>query len=135
VLPSTAPEFQGIAISSAPAGEMAAQLKGVTERYLVDLRLDARTLTFTNGADGVHQAKVEYVIMAYDADGKRLNFVDRSYAIDIKPDDFADRMKNGVRSRIAIDVPAGHDFLRIAIEDLNAGRAGSLEVPLDVASK
>ena len=133
VLPSTAPELQGIAMSSAPAGEMAAQLTGATARYLVDLRIDAHTLTFTDESDGVHQAQVEFVIMAYDGDGKRLNYVDRSYAINVKPEEFTDRMTNGVRSRLAIDVPAGHDFLRVAVEDLTAGHAGSLEVPIDVA--
>lgn len=135
VLPSTAPELQGIAMSSAPAGEMAAQLKGVTARYLVDLRVDAHTLIFTNESGGVHQAQLEYVIMAYDSDGKRLNYVDRSYAINVKPEEFADRMNNGVRGRIAIDLPAGHNFLRVAVEDLNAGHAGSLEIPIHIAGQ
>lgn len=135
VLPSTAPEFQGIPIPSAPAGEMAGSLKGVIERYLVDFTVDAHTLEFTNESGGVHQARVEFLVLAYDSEGKRVNYVDRGYAINIKPEEYDERMHDGLRGRLAIDLPAGHEFLRIAVEDLNAARAGSLEVPLDVAAE
>jgi VWFA-related protein len=135
VLPSTAPEFQGIPIPSAPAGEMAASLKGVTKRYLVDLTVDPQTLTFTNGSGGVHQAQLEFLLTAYDNDGKRLNYVDRSYAINIKPEEFAGRMKTGVRGRLALDLPVGNLSLRVVVEDLVAGKAGSLEIPVVVSAE
>lgn len=135
VLPTTAPEFQGIPISSAPAGEMAAAMTGVTKRYLVDMTVDAHTLSFNNDANGVHQAQVEYLLMAYDKDGKRVNYVDRSFAINIKPEEFAERMKTGVRGRLALDLPVGALSLRVVVEDLIAGKAGSLEVPLVVPAE
>ena len=135
VLPSTAPEFQGIPIPNAPAGEMATSLKGVTKRYLVDLTVDPHTLAFTNEAGGVHQAQLEFLLMAYDSDGKRVNYVDRGYAINIKPEEFAERMNSGVRGRLALDLPAGNLSLRVVVEDLVAGKAGSLEVPLTVSAK
>ena len=134
VLPSTAPEFQGIAVSSAPAGEMATSLKGVTKRYLVDMTVDPHTLTFTNEPGGVHEAQLEFLLEAFDSDGKRVNYVDRGYAINIKPEEFAERMNTGVRGRLALDLPAGKLSLRVVVEDLIAGRAGSLEVPLTVSA-
>jgi VWFA-related protein len=135
VLPSTAPEYQGIAIPSAPAGEMAAALTGITKRYLVDMTVDPHTLAFNNEAGGVHQAQLEFLLMAYDSDGKRVNYVDRSYAINIKPDEFAERMSSGVRGRLALDLPAGNLSLRVVVEDLIAGRSGSLEVPVTVSAR
>ena len=132
VLPVTDAAFQGIAITNAPAGEMAASLKGPTTRYLADLTVDARGLAFNDAPAGVHQAQLEFVLTAYDADGKRENFVDRSYAINIKPEEFAQRMASGIRARLALDLPAGRSYLRVAVEDLIAGHAGSLEVPVAV---
>jgi VWFA-related protein len=135
VLPTTAPEFQGIPVSSAPAGELAASLKGVTKRYLVDMTVDPHTLTFTNDSGGAHQAQLEFLLEAFDSDGKRVNYVDRSYAINIKPDEFAARMNTGVRGRLALDLPAGNLTLRVVVEDLVAGKAGSLEVSFAVSAK
>jgi hypothetical protein len=135
ILPSTAPEFQGIPMPSAPAGAMAAALKGVTKRYLVDMTVDPHTLAFNEESGGLHQAQLEFLLMAYDSDGKRVNYVDRSYAINIKAEEFAERMNSGVRGRLALDLPAGNLSLRIVVEDLIAGHAGSLEVPVTVSAE
>jgi VWFA-related protein len=134
VLPATDPVFQGIPISNTPSGEMAASLKGPTRCYLVDLTVDPHGLVFNDEAGGVRQAQVEFVLEAYDSDGKLENYVDRSYAINIKPEDFAQKMETGVRARLALDLPEGHSFMRVAVEDLIAGNAGSLEVPVTVVA-
>lgn len=73
--------------------------------------------------------------MGYDADGKRLNFVDRGLAISMKPDLYAKRLQTGMPLRTAIDLPKGEVFLRIAVRDVTAEKIGSLEVPLRVAAK
>jgi VWFA-related protein len=134
VLPATDPAFQGIPISNTPSGEMAASLKGPTRCYLVDLTVDPHGLLFNDEAGGARQAQVEFVLEAYDGDGKRENYVDRSYAINIKPEDFAQKMETGIRARLALDLPEGRSFMRVAVEDLVAGHAGSLEVPVNVVA-
>ncbi len=131
VLPTSDPAFQGIAIANAPQGALAASLKGPTQCYLADLTVDAHGVAFNNGPGGMHQAQLEFLLMAYDADGKRENYVDRSYAINIKPEDFAKRMESGIRARLALDLPEGRSSMRVVVQDLIAGRAGSLEVPVD----
>jgi hypothetical protein len=45
------------------------------------------------------------------------------------------KLKTGIHARFGFDLPAGHGFLRIAVEDLKASSAGSVEVPLSVAEK
>ena len=99
------------------------------------MTVDAHTLAFENESRGVHQAQLEFLLMAFDRDGKRVNYVDRSYAINIKPEEYAERMKSGVRGRLALDLPAGDLSLRLVVEDLVAGHAGSLEVPLTVPAE
>ena len=131
VLPSSDPAFQGIAIANAPQGALAASLKGPTQCYLVDLTVDAHGVAFNNGAGGMHQAQLEFLLMAYDADGKRENYVDRSYAINIKPEEFDQKMNSGIRARLALDLPEGRSFMRVVVQDLIAGHGGSLEVPVN----
>ncbi len=131
VLPSSDPAFQGIPIANAPQGALAGSLKGPTQCYLVDLTVDAHGVVFTSGAGGVHQAQLEFLLMAYDADGKRENYVDRGYAINIKPEDFAQKLESGIRARLALDLPEGHSSVRVVVQDLIAGHAGSLEVPVN----
>jgi hypothetical protein len=36
---------------------------------------------------------------------------------------------------MALDLPSSEGFLRIAVQDLAAGRAGSLEIPVTEAAK
>ena len=135
VLAATDPAFQGTKFSEAPAGEMSASLKAPIQRAIVDLTVDAHGVAFDEIPDGAHQARLEFVLVAYDPDGKRLNYFDRGFAMKVLPGQFTQTMTNGLRVRLALDLPAGQDFLRIAVHDLAADRAGSLEVPVSVASK
>jgi hypothetical protein len=135
VLPATDPLLQGVDLDKGPAGIMAADLKQPVHRYVVDLNMDAHGLTFDEMPDGVHHAQVEFVLVAYDTDGKRVNYLDRSCTIKIKPEKFARTMAHGIPMRLELDLPTGQGSLRIAVNDPTAGRTGSLEVPLAVAAR
>jgi hypothetical protein len=132
VLPATDPLFQGVKLPETP-GETASKLKKPVHRYVVDLIVDARSLAFDETPDGVHQARMEFALVAYDAEGNRLNYLNPSYAVKIQPNQFAQIQANGVRVRFAFDLPAGQVSLRIAVHDMGSGRAGSLEVPLAIS--
>ena len=77
VLPADDPAAKGVKISPDPAGFTAASLKGPVKRYLVDYAVDIHPLAFAATPDGVRHARLEFVVIAYDADGKRLNYADR----------------------------------------------------------
>lgn len=134
VLSATDPAFGGMKMLDGPAGDMTTSLKGKTHRYIADLAVDPHGLAFDNMPDGVRQAQLEFVMVAYDAEGKRLNYVDRSFAVNIKPEQFAQKMADGIQARLTLDLPEGQEFLRIAVQDLVAGRAGALELPVAVAA-
>ncbi len=133
VLPATDPAFAALNVNNVLAGEMAKSLKE-PRLYVADLTVDAHSLVFSSLPDDVRQAQVEFVLLAFDADGKRVNYVDHSYAINLIPDEFARVMQNGVHGRLALDVPASRCSLRIVVADLEAGRTGSLEVQLAKAN-
>jgi VWFA-related protein len=134
-LPATDPLFKDLKMSDQPAGEAASTLKGPLHRYIVDLKVDAHWLSFEKTPDGAHKASVEFVLAAYDDHSHSVNHVDKGFQINIKPEQYFGVMASGIPIRMAIDLPPGEFALRIAVHDLDAGRAGSLEVPLTVAAK
>lgn len=130
VLPADDPAMKDTKLPAGPAGEMASTLRAPTHRVIVAVTADAHDFAFTQGAGGAQVARVEFALIAYDADGKRLNYLDRGFQMSIAPEKFAQIMKAGIPLRMALDLPPGPAFLRIAVNDLDVDRAGSLEVPV-----
>ena len=134
VLSASDPAFKNEKFPDNPAGQMAAAMKG-RQLYVVNLTVDAHNVMFNQIPDGTRQAQVKFALVAYDADGKRLNFLDRSFEINLKPGDMEREMKTGIHARFGFDLPPGHEFVRIAVEDSNAGSAGSVEIPVSVPAQ
>ncbi|MGB6687964.1 MAG: VWA domain-containing protein [Terracidiphilus sp.] len=134
VLPATDPLLRGTNIPAGPAGEMASELKEPMQLTIVDVTLDSRSLALNETSDGAHHARVEFSLVAYDASGKRLNYLIRGVQFNIMREIYERTVAEGVPVRLALDLPAGESSLRIAIYDLSVGRVGSLEVPVTVAA-
>ncbi len=125
------PLLKNVRLPEGPAGEMAkAMAKPV--RYVVDLTLNPRSLNLDMGADGTRQARIELALVGYDADGNCVNYVDHAVQLGIQPAQYELVAAKGLPLLIPIDLPVGDDSVRIAVEDLMAGRAGSLEIPVTV---
>jgi len=135
VLPASDPHFRDTKFSETPAGQDAAQLKGPLHRTVVDLLVDPRGFDFATAQDGTRMDNVEFVLVAYDSDGKRVNYVDRPAPLGLDSEHYAKVRASGFPVRMELDLPAGNFSLRIAVYDLNSGHIGSLEVPLQVAAK
>jgi VWFA-related protein len=135
VLPATDPAFAGVKMDKSAYGAMVTKMKGPLRLYIVDFTVDPATVTFNSVADDAREAQLEFVLTAYDQDGNRVNFVDKGFQINLNPERYKWTLDHGLRARMALDVPAAQTSLRITVQDLNAGRVGSLEVPLQVAAK
>ena len=133
ILPATDPEFKEINFPAGPAGELSASLKSA-HRYIVDLVVDPHTVKFDSSSDGTRTDSIEFTLVAYDADGRRLNFIDRSIKLGLYPNQYAQMMKTGIPVRMALDLPTGEQSLRITVHDIPAARFGSLEIPLSVSN-
>jgi VWFA-related protein len=134
VLPADDPLLKGATLPAGPAGELTGSLKGPLHRIITEMKVDAHGLHYDSSPDGALHSKVEFTLVAYDADGRRVNYLDRGFQMNLKAAEFAQAVDAGIRIKFPLDMPAGHFSLRIAVHDLNADRAGSLEVPLDVAA-
>jgi hypothetical protein len=114
---------------------MTAGLKGPPHRYTVDLLVDPRRLDFEAMPDGQHQAALEFTLVAFGPDGQRVNYLDHAIALHLKPEEYTQIITTGIHVRLPIDLPAGQNSLRVAVHDLAAARAGSLEAPVAVAAR
>jgi VWFA-related protein len=132
VLPATDPVFKDVKLAQGPAGELANKLKPPVYRFVVDMVVDPKTLTFDTAPDGRRQGALEFALVAFDADGKLVNDMDRILQMAFTPDEFAHLTARGVPVRMELDFPAGQDFLMIAVHDRIGVRVGSLEIPLTV---
>ena len=135
VLPATDPAFKAVHFPDGPVGEMAKEIKGPTQRYIVDLQIDPQSLSFTEAPLGARQASLEFILVAYNAEIRRVNFSDQSFQFNFKDDPLNRPKSSTLPARLALDLPAGQFALRIAIHDLAVDRVGSLEVPLLVPTK
>ncbi|HUA97886.1 MAG TPA: VWA domain-containing protein [Terracidiphilus sp.] len=132
VLPSTDPAFAAVKMSKDPIGQMVAGLKGPLHRYMVDFTVDPSTVAFPEMPQGDHRASLQFVLMAYDPSGNRINYDDRSFQLNLNPQQYAFTLHYGVRARLALDLPAGTGSLRLAVLDLSNEHTGSLEVPIAI---
>lgn len=136
-LPTNNPLLKGLKLPEGPPGEMSTALKGRTQRTIVDITLDPHNLAFEESPDGMRKAQIEFTLVAYDTNGKRINFIDQDTTLNLNSEDYA-RMLNSnakIPHRIAVDLPTGQAFLRIVLYDLAAAGVGSSEMPATIANK
>lgn len=129
VLDAADPGLKGSRLPEGPAGDMAASIGQPARRVIVDVKVDPEKLALERTLAGARTGKIEFVLIAYDAEGKRVNYLDRGFQMSLSPDQYAGVLKNGIPIRLALDLPPHRVFLRIAVHDLTAGRVGSLEIP------
>lgn len=127
------PSAKGVKVSPEPAGATVKDLKGPLKRYLVDYAVDAHPIGFVATPDGLHHAHVAFIVVAYNADGKRLNYVDHILTLDLRPSVYDQVMHTGLPAHEEIDLPAGAVYLRLVVQDLDNTRVGATEVPITVA--
>lgn len=102
------------------------------KQYAIDYGVPAHMLDFPATGDGVRHGRLEFVLVAYAPDGKRLNSVDQNANFDLKPALYDQVLQFGIPLHQEIDLPAGQVFLRIVVRDLNSERVGAIEVPISV---
>jgi hypothetical protein len=134
VIPASDPAAQGFTPAAGPAGA-AKNLKAPVTRYLIDYMVDAHSFAFNKTPDGVEHARLEFNVLAYDADGKMINLTEHAFGLDLPQDVYAQVMSSGFPQHQEIDLPAGQVVLRIVVHDLGSSRAGATEVPLVVAKR
>jgi hypothetical protein len=116
-------------LPAGPAGEMAASLKGPLRRYVVNLDVDSHDIVYQNTPAG-YQAVLEFILVAWDENGKRLNYEDAGLQMKVTASHLAQAMEGSIPVRMVLDVPPGPCWLRVVVRDSGVEHFGSLEIPL-----
>jgi VWFA-related protein len=106
--------------------------KTPVKRYALDFTIDTHSLTLNTLGDGSSRAQVEFIVIAYGQDGRRLNSSDDGFAFHLRADQYESAIDNGIPRHLEFDLPPGHIYLRVAVHDLLSNRIGSTEFPINV---
>jgi VWFA-related protein len=134
ILAADDPSAKDVKLAAGFAGD-AKDVKGPVTRYLVDYAVDPQPFAFTTTPDGSRHARVEFALIAYDADGRRLNYVDRGMQYNLTTAAYDRVVRAGVPMHQEIDLPAGVDYLRIVVHDLDSAKVGATEVAVVVPAR
>lgn len=105
-------------------------LHGPLTRLSADFFIPIDSLAFEMSSDGVRHGSVELALVAYDHNGNPLNWLFRSIKTSLKPEVYPSVRQRGAQFHEEFDIPAGENYLRAGIYDLQSDKAGTLEIPL-----
>jgi VWFA-related protein len=107
-----------------------AKLTGSTTRYTADFLIDWKKVQLQPASDGSHTGKLRIELLAYDRDGKALNWTGQTMGLNFDAKTYTAIQRSGIPAHLEIDLPSADIFLATGIYDLEANRAGTLEIPL-----
>ena len=105
-------------------------LRGPFTRYSVDFAIAPQDLKLDPAPDGGRLGNIEIVLLAYDREGKPLNFVVTKGDVSLDAKLWADVQHVGLQIHKEIDVPKEYVYLRTGIYDFKSNTAGTLGIPL-----
>lgn len=111
------------------------ELKAPLTRYLVEFAVAVDDLAFETTNDGMRKGTIEVMLVAYDREGKALNWLIRKQEMRLKAQNYAAAQAAGLQMRYEIDFPSdllSKDavYLRSGVYDLRSHNAGTLEISL-----
>ena len=120
---------------NAPRAGRNKKLTGPTRRYSVDFLIDAKMVHLEPTPKGTHSGQVQVELLAYDHDGKALNWAGGTLRMDLDAATYADTLKSGLKGHAEIDVPDTDVYLATGVYDAETGKAGTLEVALNADAR
>ncbi len=106
------------------------KLKGKLTRYGVDFVIAASGLQLDPGVGGGCHGAIESTLVAYDREGRPVNWLVREVDLDLDAARYASVRENGVSFHFDIDLPKEAVTLRSGVYDLRSSLTGTLELPL-----
>jgi VWFA-related protein len=105
------------------------KLAGHITRYKVEFFIPTAGLNLVAASDGTRGAKIEIALVAYGAGGAAVNWTGGAMNMSLNPASYATAQRTGIAAPIEIDLPDGDVSLATGVYDLNAQKAGTLEIP------
>jgi VWFA-related protein len=108
------------------------QVQGAFTRMDVDLAITEKTLRLEAAPDGRRHGTLEVTLIAYDRYGNPMNWLVRRMELSLSPEQYKTYWDIGLQFHLEFDVPRGASYLRSGVCDLESGKAGTIEVLLNV---
>jgi VWFA-related protein len=114
------------------SGNKRLDVAGLTEmqHYRIDYAVDSSDLRYLPIDKGLHHGVLNFMVTAFDDDGKLLTGVGSTAISNLKPAGYRDVILGGFRARQEIDVPLQATSLRLGVEDQLSSHLGTVELPL-----
>jgi VWFA-related protein len=103
------------------------------QQYLISYGLVARQLEMPVDDTGAHQGSLEFGLISYDEDGRKLSGLDTHIDDTIPAARYAKLLSDGYHVVQSVAVPVTASSIRFAVRDIRGNRVGSLEVQLPLA--
>jgi VWFA-related protein len=103
------------------------------QQYVISYGLVARQLKMPADDSGVHEVSLEFGLISYDEDGRKLNGLDAHFDDPIPAANYARLLSDGYHVVQSVAVPVTASSIRFAVRDIRGNRVGSLEVTLPLA--
>jgi VWFA-related protein len=116
--------------SDAPHAGGNTKLSGTLIRYKVDLIILPATVSLVLAPDLTHNGKIEVALVAYDQAGKPVNWTSQTLGLVLNPASYAQIQHAGIPIHFQLDLSKADLTLSTGVYDLNAHRAGTLEIPI-----
>jgi VWFA-related protein len=108
------------------------KLGGRVTRYKVLFQIPRDSMSFTTSASGTtHEAKIRVDIVAYGRDGKPVNWTGGAMSLNLNDAQFVKAQQTGIAAPMEIDLPLAELSLATGIWDVNAQRAGTMQIPVN----
>jgi len=105
-------------------------LTGPVTRYALDFRISWTDVNFDLMPNGTHHGKIQVGLLAYDRDGKAVNWEEGAQEMNVKPETWTAIQKSGVPAHLEIDLPNEEIYLNTGVYDWQSNKAGTLQIPL-----
>jgi len=102
------------------------------QRYGIDHAVAFSDLRFTPTPEGKYHGVVNFMVTAFDSEGKQIASQLSQSVADLKPEVMKDIMAGGVRVHQEIDVPVSGTAMRLGVEDVSNSHVGTMEIRLPV---
>jgi VWFA-related protein len=102
------------------------------QRYAIDHAVALSDLRFTPTPEGKYHGVVNFMVTAFDGEGKQIASQLSQTVADLKPEVMRDIMAGGVRVHQEIDVPVNGTAMRLGVEDVSNSHVGTMEIRLPV---
>ncbi len=106
------------------------KLPGPITRYKIVFQIPRDSMFFTASPGGNQEAKIRVDVVAYGPDGKPANWTGGAMTLNLNQAQFAKAKQAGIVAPMEIDLPHADLSLATGLWDLNAQRAGTLQVAI-----